>query len=88
MNTKMNISKAEQVEQAYDAAHYDGCSIEDCYALAVDAAHELGGIEVYNSNDGNRSWSYAPTRIFEFDDFSTAEVTYGSVYVITPNEPY
>ena len=76
-------TKAEKVEQAYDdAAWFANYSSEGCYKEAVDTAHELGGIEVYNSNDGNSSWSFAPTRTFEFEDFSTAEVTYGGVYVI------
>ena len=77
----MNITKAEQVEQAYDAAQYENCSSEGCYSLAIAAAHELGGIEVYNSNDGNHTISFAPTRTFKFDDLSSAQVTYGGVYV-------
>ena len=84
----MNFTKAEDVEQAYDAAQWENTHSEGCYALAVAAAHELGGIEVYNSNDENRSWSFAPTRTFEFDDSSSAQVTYGGVFVIAPNQPY
>ena len=84
----MNITKAMDVEQAYDAAQWENISSEGCYSLAVAAAHELGGIEVYNSNDGNSSISFAPTRTFEFDDASSAQVTYGGVFVILPNEPY
>ena len=78
----MNTNKAENVEQAYDKANYENCSSEGCYSLAVAAAHELGGIEVYNSNDGNSSISFAPTRTFEFDDLSSVQVTYGGVFVI------
>ncbi len=75
------ITKAMNVEQAYDdAAWGHNTHSEGCYALAVDAAHNLGGIEIYNSNDNNSSWSYAPTRTFEFDDSSTAHVTYGGVF--------
>ena len=75
------ITKAEYVKQAYDDAKWEkGSHSEGCYALAVDAAHNLGGIEIYNSNDNNSSWSYAPTRTFEFDDSSTAYVTYGGVF--------
>ena len=81
-------TKASDVEQAYDVAAAEGGHSEGCYALAVAAAHELGGIEVYNSNEGNRSYSFAPTRTFEFDDASSVQVTYGGVYVIEPNEPY
>ena len=78
----MNITtKAMNVEQAYyDAAWGHNIHSEGCYALAVDAAHSLGGIEIYNSNDNNSSWSFAPTRTFEFDDSSTAYVTYGGVF--------
>ena len=78
MNT---ITKAMQVENAYDEAAFEhNTHSEGCYALAVDAAHNLGGIEIYNSNDNNSSWSFAPTRTFEFDDSSTAYVTYGGVF--------
>ena len=85
MNT---VTKAMDVEQAYDEANYENISSEGCYSLAVAAAHELGGVEVFNSNDGNSSWSFAPTRTFEFDDSSSAQVTYGGVFVIAPNQPY
>ena len=86
----MNINKAEKVEQAYDAAQWDNISSEGCYSRAVAAAWELGGIEVFNSNDdgNNSSWSFAPTRTFEFDDASSVQVTYGGVFVVAPNEPY
>ena len=78
------ITKAMDVEQAYDAAHLDNISSEGCYSRAVAAAWELGGIEVYNSNDdGNRTYSFAPTRDFEFDDGSSVQVTYGGVWNIT-----
>ena len=85
----MKMNKAEQVEQAYDdACWFANFSSEGCYREAVDTALELGGIELYNSNDGNSSWSFAPTRDFEFDDGSSVQVTYGGVFVILPNEPY
>ena len=84
-----NCTKAEKVAQVYDdAAFNEHCSSEGCYALAVDVAHESGGIEVYNSNDENRSWSFAPTRIFDFDDSSSVSIAYGGVYVLAPNQPY
>ena len=74
----MNINKAEKVEQAYDdAAWFANYSSEGCYREAVDTALELGGVEVFNSNDGNSSWSFAPTVTFEFDDESSVQVTYG-----------
>ena len=87
MNT---ITKAMDVQQAYDAAHSDNISSEGCYSRAVASAWALGGIEVYNSNDdgNNSSWSFAPTRTFEFDDASSVQVTYGGAFVIVPNEPY
>ena len=86
---KMNINKAEKVEAAYDdACWFANFSSEGCYREAVDTAHELGGIEVHNSNDGSSSYSFAPTRDFEFDDGSSVQVTYGGAVVILPNEPY
>ena len=86
METK--YTKAQDVEQAYDAAQWDDIHSEGCYALAIAAAHEFGGVETYNSNDGNHTISFAPTRTFEFDDSSSVHITYGGVYVIEPNEPY
>jgi len=76
MNT---INKAQEVKKAYVDAKYKNISSEGCYALAVAAAWELGGVEVYNSNDdgNNRTYSFAPTRTFEFDDGSSVQVTCG-----------
>ena len=79
----MNINKAEKVEQAYDdACWFANFSSEGCYREAVDTAYELGGIEIANSNDGNSSKSFAPTVTFEFDDLSSAQITYGGVYLL------
>ena len=90
MNTEIkHFTKAQEVEEVYyDAACDYNIHSEGCYALAVAAAHELGGVETYNSNDGNRTISFAPTRTFEFDDGSSAQVCYGGVFVIVPNESY
>ena len=83
------MTKAMDVAQAYDdVAWYDNISSEGCYSRAIAAAHELGGIEVANSNDGNSSKSFAPTRTFEFDDASKVQITYGGVFIILDNEPY
>ena len=73
-------TKSQQVEQAYDDAHYENCSSEGCYSLAVAAAHDLGGVEIYNSNDGSRTISFAPSRTFEFDDGTAVTVTYGACF--------
>ena len=82
------LNKAQLVEEAYDFAWNNKRSTEFCYAMAVHAARELGGVELENSNDGNGSKSFAPTITFEFDDSSSVYVSYGGVYVIAPNEPY
>ena len=75
------MNKAENVEQVYyDAKWVANFSNLRCYSEAVDTAYELGGIEIYNSNDGNSSWSFAPSRTFEFDDASRAHVTYSGVF--------
>ena len=79
----MNITKAEKVEQAYDdACWFANFSSEGCYIDAVSTAVSLGGIETSNTNDGNSTWSFAPTRTFEFDDSSSVYITYGGVFVI------
>ena len=75
------MNKAEQVKQVYDTAKWEaGSHSEGCYALAVDAAHSLGGIETSNTNDGNSSKSFAPSRTFEFDDSSSVYITYSGVF--------
>ena len=83
----MNITKAQEVEQAYDAA-YDNCSSEGCYKVAVATARVLDGIEIYNSNSNNGSKSFAPTVEFEFNDASSVQITYGGVFLIAPNQTY
>ena len=89
MIPNMNITKAQEVEQAYYAAAWDNNThSEGCYALAVAAAIDIGGVELKNSNDGNSTKSIAPSITFEFDDASRVYVTYGGVYVIEPNQPY
>ena len=77
----MNFTKAQDVKQAYYAAAWDdNIHSEGCYALAVDAARNLGGIEIDNSNDGNSTKSFAPSITFVFDDSSSVYVTVGGVF--------
>ena len=73
-------TKAEQVVQAYDDAAWYHVSSEGCYSLAIAAAHELGGVEIYNSNDDGNSTSFAPTRTFAFDDASSVYIECGGVW--------
>ena len=75
----MNISKAEQVAQTYDAALRDNLYSKGCYALAIDAAVTLGGIEIDNIHITELCTSKVT---FEFDDLSIAQVKYGGVFVI------
>ena len=79
MIPNMNITKAEQVQQAYDAALRDNLDSKDCYALAIDVAVTLGGNEIDNSNITESCTSKVT---FEFGDLSRAQVTYGGVFVI------
>ena len=80
------MNKAEKIEQVYDVAQWqDNTHSEGCYSLAVAAAHELGGVEVENANDGNRAVSFAPSRTFVFDDGSSAYIMCGGVYVVEPS---
>ena len=75
------MNKAEQVCAAYDEPFYEGYTdSEICYSCAIAAAHDLGGVEIYNSNDGNSSISFAPTRVFGFDDETAVTVTYGACF--------
>ena len=75
----MDISKAEQVEQAYNAAARENLYSRDCYARAVHTAWAQGGIEIYYSG---MTESCVSKVIFEFDDLSRAQVAYGGVFVI------
>ena len=76
----MNITKADKVDAVYQEAAWDNTHSEGCYSLAIAAAIDLGGVETYNSNDGNRTYSFAPTRTFEFDDGTAVTVTYGACF--------
>lgn len=81
-NKGTEMNKAQQVQTEYDHAAWYNRSSDGCYALAVAAAIDLGGVEVYNINDDNSLISFAPTRDFEFDDGSYVHVTYGGVFVL------
>ena len=80
---KTKITKAQQVEAAFDDAWDNGSNSEGCYALAVAAAIELGGaVEFEDSNDNNSSKSFAPSLAFVFEDSSAIYVTCSGVYLI------
>ena len=76
------MNKAQQVQTEYDDAAWYNRSSEGCYALAVAAAIDLGGVEVYNSNTGNSRIRLAPTLTFEFDDSSSVYIMYSGVCAI------
>ena len=73
------ITKAMYVEQVYDAALRDNLYSKGCYALAINAAVALGGIEIDTRNITELCTSKVT---FEFDDLSRAQVKYGGVFVI------
>ena len=79
MIPNMNITKAQEVQQVMDGARRDNLYLKDCYALTIDTAVTLGGIEIDNSPMTETSASKVT---FEFDDLSRAQVRYGSVLVI------
>ena len=66
------LNKAQLVEEAYDFAWNNNRSIEVCYAMAVAAARELGGVEIAPS----------ATLTFVFDDSTSAYIMYSGVYVV------
>ena len=74
----MNITKAEQVYEVYCTAA--NTHSEGCYSLAIAAAIDLGGVEVYNSNDVEGSKRFAPTRAFEFDDGTGVTICYSQCF--------
>ena len=81
LHIKETGTKASMVASAYYDAMMDGFSSESCYTVAVMTARGLGGVEIANSNYANSSISFAPNVIFEFDDNSTAQITFGGVFL-------
>lgn len=81
------ISKAQIVVDTYDETWAENTSSETCYHAACSAAKYQGGIEIRNSNNGLTSGiSFAPNRIFEFDDGSSVSVTYGGARILTKED--
>ena len=79
--------KAQLVVDTYDEAQKENASSEACYDAAWSAAKYQGSIETWNSNKGLTSGtSFAPNRIFKFDDNSYVEVTYGGAYILTEED--
>ncbi len=76
------MNKAQQIQTKYDDDAWYNRSSEGCYALAVAAAIDLGGVVVYNSNTGNSSIRLAPILAFEFDDSSSVYIMYSGVCAI------
>ena len=84
------MNKAQQIQTKYDDDAWYNRSSEGCYALAVAAAIDLGGVEVYNSNTGcatgcatgNSTIRLAPMLAFEFDDSSSVYIMYSGVCAI------
>ena len=88
------MNKAQQIQTKYDDDAWYNRSSEGCYALAVAAAIDLGGVEVYNSNTGyatgyatgcatgNSTIRLAPMLAFEFDDSSSVYIMYSGVCTI------
>ena len=44
--------------------------------------YTLGGVEIWNSNDGQSIISFAPTRQYQMEDGSRVEVSYSGARVI------
>ena len=81
------MSKAQIAIDTYDNTQKENASSEACYDAAWSAAKCQGGIETWNSNKGLTSGtSFAPNRIFKFDDNSYVEVTYGGAYILTEED--
>ena len=85
--SKGKSMKAQIVVDTYDEAQKENASSEACYDAAWSAAKCQGGIETWNSNKGLTSGtSFAPNRIFKFDDNSYVEVTYGGARMLTKED--
>ena len=75
----MEETKAQQVEAAFDDAWDNGSNSEGCYALAVAAAIDLGGVALWYFNS---SKGFAPSVAFVFEDSSAIYLTCSGVYLI------
>ena len=75
------VTKAMKVEEAYYNAAADKATLKSCHRHAVSTALNLGGIVIDNTD--NSVNDFAPIVTFEFNDASTAEVTYGGVFCNT-----
>ena len=74
-----NITKAQQVHLAYDAAERENLYTKDCYERAINAARALGGIEMYNRS---MTETRASKVSFVFDDESSLDIKYSGVNLI------
>lgn len=81
------MSKAQIVADTYSEMRAKNASSQACYDAALRAAEYHGGIEIYNTNDRlTYGISSTPNRIFEFDDGSSVNVTYGGDYILTEED--
>ena len=80
------MSKAQLVVDTYDETREKNASDKTCYYKAWRAAKYQGGTEIWNSNGLTSGTSFAPNRIFKFDDNSYVEVTYGGACILTEED--
>ena len=81
------MSKAQIVADTYSEMRAKNASSQACYDAALRVAEYHGGIEIYNTNDRlTYGISSTPNRIFEFDDGSSVNVTYGGDYILTEED--
>ena len=76
----MSMSMAERVcSRSSEYRDGDGRFQKSAFQDAVEGN---GGVEVWNSNDGQSTISFAPTRHYEFRDGSKIKVTCSGAWVL------
>ena len=80
-------TKAQIAVDTYNETQAQNASSQACYDAALRAAEYQDGTEIWNSNDElTYGISSTPNRIFEFDDGSSVNVTYGSARILTKED--
>lgn len=76
MSKNYPANMAEEVEKAQINAFFDGEPSHVLRGVAIGTAEKLGGVRIYNSNDGLncRNWSIEPEYIYKMPDGSFVSI--------------
>lgn len=88
MSKNYPANMAEEVEKAQINAFFDGEPSHVLRGVAIGTAEKLGGVRIYNSNDGLncRNWSIEPAYIYKLPDGSFVEIGCSSTNPISKED--